>query len=210
MDGLERKRGKLAQSTSFSVGERKTRSRGHRRHEQAQRRSVRPSRSIRYSAAARCRTAPGRQHRASAQPRAVRSKGRSHHSGYGIIQPRVGVSLTSAHKSYFAVIHSGHPGSILTHRRIGRVPGFVRRGHFTGRASTMSMPSRKRRTVASRRDPLLSHDLTRNVDARWPGNRHRSVHDYPARYLTFTRRKHRWIRGDWQLLGWLKGTVPRS
>src|SRR4029078_12587680 len=20
--------------------------------------------------------------------------------------------------------------------------------------------------------------------------------------------KHRWIRGDWQLLGWLKGTVP--
>ena len=31
--------------------------------------------------------------------------------------------------------------------------------------------------------------------------------DYPARYLTFTRRKHRWIRGDWQLLGWLKGTV---
>ncbi|MDP9205103.1 MAG: carbohydrate-binding protein [Gemmatimonadota bacterium] len=32
--------------------------------------------------------------------------------------------------------------------------------------------------------------------------------DYPARYLTYTRRKHRWIRGDWQLLGWLKGTVP--
>ena len=30
--------------------------------------------------------------------------------GYGIVQPRVGVSLTSAHKSYFAAIHSGHPG----------------------------------------------------------------------------------------------------
>ena len=30
--------------------------------------------------------------------------------GYGILQPRVGVSLTSAHASYFAAIHSGHPG----------------------------------------------------------------------------------------------------
>src|SRR6202163_1126665 len=30
--------------------------------------------------------------------------------GYGIVQPRVGVSLTSAHKSFFAAIHSGHPG----------------------------------------------------------------------------------------------------
>ena len=30
--------------------------------------------------------------------------------GYGIIQPRVGVSLTSAYRSYFAAIHSGHPG----------------------------------------------------------------------------------------------------
>src|SRR4029079_19624111 len=31
-------------------------------------------------------------------------------SGYGILQPRVGVSLPSAHRSLFASIHSGHPG----------------------------------------------------------------------------------------------------
>jgi cyclic beta-1,2-glucan synthetase len=30
--------------------------------------------------------------------------------GYGIVQPRVGVALTSAHRSVFASIHSGHPG----------------------------------------------------------------------------------------------------
>ncbi|HEU4584626.1 MAG TPA: glucoamylase family protein, partial [Gemmatimonadaceae bacterium] len=29
-----------------------------------------------------------------------------------------------------------------------------------------------------------------------------------ARYLTYTRRKHRWIRGDWQLLRWLTPRVP--
>ena len=32
--------------------------------------------------------------------------------------------------------------------------------------------------------------------------------DYPARYLTYTSRKHRWIRGDWQLLPWLMPRVP--
>src|SRR6185503_15170718 len=32
--------------------------------------------------------------------------------------------------------------------------------------------------------------------------------DYPTSYLTFTRRKHRWIRGDWQLLRWLTPRVP--
>ena len=30
--------------------------------------------------------------------------------GYGILQPRVGVSLPSAHRSLFSAIHSGHPG----------------------------------------------------------------------------------------------------
>ena len=31
-------------------------------------------------------------------------------NGYGILQPRVGVSLPSAHRSEFATVHSGHPG----------------------------------------------------------------------------------------------------
>jgi cyclic beta-1,2-glucan synthetase len=30
--------------------------------------------------------------------------------GYGILQPRVGVSLPSAYRSHFAAIYSGHPG----------------------------------------------------------------------------------------------------
>ncbi|MGI9189740.1 MAG: GH36-type glycosyl hydrolase domain-containing protein, partial [Longimicrobiaceae bacterium] len=32
--------------------------------------------------------------------------------------------------------------------------------------------------------------------------------DYPSSYLSFARRKHRWIRGDWQLLRWLRSPVP--
>jgi len=26
--------------------------------------------------------------------------------------------------------------------------------------------------------------------------------DYPSHYITYSKRKHRWIRGDWQLLRW--------
>jgi hypothetical protein len=31
---------------------------------------------------------------------------------------------------------------------------------------------------------------------------------FPRQYLEFTRRQHRWIRGDWQLLPWLRRFVP--
>ena len=51
--------------------------------------------------------------------------------GYGILQPRVGVSLPSAHRSLFAAIHSGHPGrGSLHHRRLRRLPGPLRRGEL--------------------------------------------------------------------------------
>ena len=34
--------------------------------------------------------------------------------------------------------------------------------------------------------------------------------DYPAHYLVYTSRLHRWIRGDWQLLPWLLPRVPTA
>src|SRR3970282_2082840 len=56
---------------------------------------------------------------------------------------------------------------------------------------------------------LLSHDLIEGNYARAGLATDITVYDdYPARYLSFARRKHRWIRGDWQLLGWLTPRVP--
>ena len=34
------------------------------------------------------------------------------------------------------------------------------------------------------------------------------VDDYPANYLAFASRQHRWVRGDWQIVRWLWRTVP--
>ena len=56
---------------------------------------------------------------------------------------------------------------------------------------------------------LLSHDLIEGNYARAGLATDVIVYDdYPATYVAYTRRKHRWIRGDWQLLPWLRRTVP--
>ncbi|HZS62606.1 MAG TPA: hypothetical protein VFA43_25325, partial [Gemmatimonadaceae bacterium] len=55
---------------------------------------------------------------------------------------------------------------------------------------------------------LLSHDLIEGTYARAALVTDIEFYDdYPTRYLTYTRRKHRWIRGDWQLLPWIFGKV---
>ena len=73
--------------------------------------------------------------------------------GYGILQPRVGVSLTSAYRSRFAAIHSGHPGVDPYTTAVSDVyQDLFRRRFVHGEgASTMSTRSSGRRMVASRR-----------------------------------------------------------
>jgi cyclic beta-1,2-glucan synthetase len=34
------------------------------------------------------------------------------------------------------------------------------------------------------------------------------IDDYPSHYSAYTRRKHRWLRGDWQIAQWLFAKVP--
>jgi hypothetical protein len=36
------------------------------------------------------------------------------------------------------------------------------------------------------------------------------IEDYPSRYSAHNRRKHRWMRGDWQIAGWLLPLVPEE
>ncbi|MEX2110426.1 MAG: glucoamylase family protein [Gemmatimonadaceae bacterium] len=130
--------------------------------------------------------------------------------GYGILQPRVGVSLTSAHRSYFASIHSGHPGVDPYTTAVSDVyQDLYGEGSFTGKGIYDVDAFEEATHGRFPENTLLSHDLIEGTYTRAGLATDIEVYDdYPARYLTFTRRKHRWIRGDWQLLGWLKRTVP--
>ncbi len=130
--------------------------------------------------------------------------------GYGIVQPRVGVSLTSAHHSYFASIHSGHPGVDPYTTAVSDVyQDLYGEGSFTGKGIYEVDAFEEATHGRFPENTLLSHDLIEGTYARAGLVTDIELYDdYPARYLTFTRRKHRWIRGDWQLLGWLRRTVP--
>src|SRR5690606_2604743 len=56
---------------------------------------------------------------------------------------------------------------------------------------------------------LLSHDLIEGAFAR-AGlvSDIELIDDYPTHFSAYTRRKHRWMRGDWQILRWLMTRVP--
>jgi cyclic beta-1,2-glucan synthetase len=129
--------------------------------------------------------------------------------GYSILQPRVGVSLPSAHRSLFAAIHSGHPGVDPYTTAVSDVyQDLYGEGSFTGKG-VYDVAAFERATAGRfPENTLLSHDLIEGNYARAGLATDVIVYDdYPTRYLTYTRRKHRWIRGDWQLLPWLTSRV---
>ncbi|HET8624273.1 MAG TPA: hypothetical protein VFM14_11965, partial [Gemmatimonadales bacterium] len=130
--------------------------------------------------------------------------------GYGILQPRVGVSLPSAHRSRFAAIHSGHPGVDPYTTAVSDVyQDLYGEGSFTGKGIYDVDAFEQATHGRFPENTLLSHDLIEGSYARAALASDIIVYDdYPTRYLTFTRRRHRWIRGDWQLAGWLRGMVP--
>jgi cyclic beta-1,2-glucan synthetase len=130
--------------------------------------------------------------------------------GYGILQPRVGVSLPSAHRSRFAAVHSGHPGVDPYTTAVSDVyQDLYGEGSFTGKG-IYDVDAFERSTRGRfPENRLLSHDLIEGSYARAGLATDITVFDdYPTRYLTYTRRKHRWMRGDWQLLDWLTPRVP--
>ena len=130
--------------------------------------------------------------------------------GYGILQPRVGVSLPSAHRSRFARIYSGHPGVDPYTTAVSDVyQDLYGEGSFTGKG-IYDVDAFEQATYGRfPENTLLSHDLIEGSYARAGLATDINVYDdYPAHYLTYSLRKHRWIRGDWQLLRWLTSRVP--
>jgi cyclic beta-1,2-glucan synthetase len=130
--------------------------------------------------------------------------------GYGILQPRVGVSLPSANRSGFASILSGVPGVDPYTNAVSDVyQDLYHEGSFTGKG-VYDVDAFERATHARfPENTLLSHDLIEGNYARAGLVTDIVVYDdYPTRYLSWTRRKHRWMRGDWQLLPWLARKVP--
>ena len=131
-------------------------------------------------------------------------------SGYGILQPRVGVSVQSTARSRLAAIYAGETGFDIYTRAISDAyQDLYGEGSFTGKG--IYEVDTVHRVLARRfpRNALLSHDLIEGAYARSGlASDIEVIEDYPSHYSAYNRRKHRWLRGDWQIVQWLTSAVP--
>jgi cyclic beta-1,2-glucan synthetase len=130
--------------------------------------------------------------------------------GYGVLQPRVGISVHSANRSRLAYIYSGQTGLDVYTRAVSDVyQDLFGEGIFTGKGIYDVDVFQK---VLGQRFPsnaILSHDLIEGSYARTGLlSDVEIIDDYPSHFRAHSRRKHRWIRGDWQILRWLFPRVP--
>ena len=131
-------------------------------------------------------------------------------AGYGILQPRVAVSLPGASRSRYARMYGSDPGIDPYTRAVSDVyqdlfgeGSFIGKGIYDVDAFDRSI---KGRFPENR---ILSHDLIEGCYARSGLLSDVMLYEeYPSRYDADVSRRHRWIRGDWQLLRWLLPGVP--
>jgi cellobiose phosphorylase len=130
--------------------------------------------------------------------------------GYGILQPRVGASLPSTTQSRYARLFGSEPGIDPYTRAVSDVyqdlfgeGSFIGKGIYDVDAFERALKGR----LPDNR--ILSHDLVEGCYARSGLLTDVQVYEeYPARYSADVSRRHRWIRGDWQLLRWLLPWAP--
>ena len=133
-------------------------------------------------------------------------------AGYTVLQPRTEVKPTAVNQSPFTRIYAGDAGLDLYTRAVSDVyQDFLGEGDYVGKgiydvdAFQLSLEGRVPENT------LLSHDLFEGIHGRAAlVSDVVLLEDYPPGYLTYAFRKHRWVRGDWQILPWLFPKVPHA
>ena len=130
--------------------------------------------------------------------------------GYGILQPRVAVSLTGANRSRYASLCGSEAGIDPYTRAVSDVyQDLFGEGSFIGKG-IYEVDAFERATGGRFPDNrILSHDLLEGCYARAGLLSDVQLYEeYPSRYSADVSRRRRWIRGDWQIAHWLLPFVP--
>jgi len=130
--------------------------------------------------------------------------------GYGILQPRVSASLAGSRRSLYARLQGGEVGLDPYTRTVSDVyqdlfgeGSFIGKGIYDVDAFEFALAGR----FPDNR--ILSHDLLEGCYARSGLLSDTQLYeDDPSSYAADTRRRHRWVRGDWQIASWLFKRVP--
>jgi cellobiose phosphorylase len=132
--------------------------------------------------------------------------------GYSILQPRIGVSLPSARRSWFVRLFAGDAGIDPYTRQVSDVyQDIFQEGSFIGKGIYDVDAFQQAVNGRFPENTVLSHDLLEACHARSAlVSDVEFYEEYPSRYNVDIDRRHRWIRGDWQITQWLLPRVPGS
>ncbi|RFF26841.1 MULTISPECIES: GH36-type glycosyl hydrolase domain-containing protein [unclassified Wenzhouxiangella] len=131
--------------------------------------------------------------------------GRSLKAGYGIIQPRVEIDPDTTRNNAFTRAFSGDTTvDLYTHASSDVYQDLFGEGIFAGKGIYDWRAIETTLEGCIPDNSLLSHDLLEGIFAR-AGLATDIVlmEQFPPSVIAWTRRQHRWVRGDWQLLPWL-------
>ena len=126
-------------------------------------------------------------------------------SGYALLQPRVGISLASTPRTLYSRLF-GCDGGVDPYTRavsdiyqdLFQQGSFIGKGIYDVDAFTCALEG------CLPDNQILSHDLIEGCYARSGLLSDVQLYEqYPSRYSADIKRRHRWIRGDWQLVPWL-------
>ncbi|MBW6514480.1 MAG: cyclic beta 1-2 glucan synthetase [Candidatus Syntrophosphaera sp.] len=130
--------------------------------------------------------------------------------GYGILQPRVAISMPGANRSRYAALRTSEPGIDPYTRTVSDVyqdlfgeGSFIGKGIYDVDAFELATGGR------FPENRILSHDLLEGCYARSGLLTDVQLYEeYPSRYFADVSRRHRWIRGDWQIGQWALPLIP--
>jgi len=131
-------------------------------------------------------------------------------AGYGILQPRVAISLTGANRSKYARMCASEVGIDPYTNAVSDVyQDLFGEGSFIGKGIYDVDVFRQALDGRFPDNRILSHDLLEGCYARSGLLSDVELYEqYPSRYSEDVSRRHRWIRGDWQIARWLLPRVP--
>ncbi len=131
-------------------------------------------------------------------------------AGYGILQPRVAVSLSGANRSRYARMCASEVGIDPYTGAISDVyQDLFGEGSFIGKGIYEVDAFRRALDNRFPDNRILSHDLLEGCYVRAGLLSDVELYEeYPTHYCADVKRRHRWIRGDWQIARWLFPRVP--
>ncbi|MDR1736198.1 MAG: hypothetical protein LBR85_04935 [Oscillospiraceae bacterium] len=130
--------------------------------------------------------------------------------GFGVMLPRIAVSLESAGKSFFSRVFAGQGGLDPYGALSGEIYyDLFGKSSYTGKGI---LHVDAMRAVLEGRFPqnrILSHDLLEGeyLRAGLVGDVE-FIDGFPHKTMSWFDRLHRWTRGDWQIAAWLGRRVP--